>query len=37
MKNSKNRVVASGPIEVTSRFGNLAPVVQTLTPDDAPK
>ena len=24
-----------GPIEVTSRFGTLAPVVQTLTPDDA--
>jgi PEGA domain-containing protein len=24
-----------GPIEVTSRFGALAPVVQTLTPDDA--
>jgi PEGA domain len=24
-----------GPIEITSRFGTLAPVVQTLTPDDA--
>jgi PEGA domain len=25
----------TGPTEVTSRFGTLAPVVQTLTPDDA--
>jgi len=24
-----------GPIEITSRFGTLAPVVQTLTPDDS--
>jgi hypothetical protein len=27
--------LSPGPIEVTSRFGTLAPVVQTLTPDDA--
>jgi PEGA domain len=27
--------LAPGPIEVTSRFGTLAPVVQALTPDDA--
>src|SRR5258708_38777762 len=27
--------LASRPIEVTSRFGTLTPVVQTLTPDDA--
>jgi hypothetical protein len=27
--------LAPGPIEVTSRFGTLAPVVQKLTPDDA--
>jgi hypothetical protein len=25
----------SGPVELTSPFGSLAPVVQTLTPDDA--
>jgi PEGA domain len=27
--------LSPGPIEVSSRFGTLAPVVQTLTPDDA--
>src|SRR5258707_9728216 len=27
--------LSPGPIEVTSRFGTLAPVVQTLTPDEA--